>query len=128
MQDRTARGQVVSSLLLPVPMIAAITLGLLVGPHRVLSLVFLVVVMTVAVYVRRWGPRGFAWGMVASNGAFLGFFLHAQIGLVRVVRWATHRNAARREPLPLAAGAPTCRTTTAPDPMNPETPCAPAWP
>ena len=62
-------------------MIAAITLGLLVGPYRVLSLVFLVVVMTVAVYVRRWGPRGFAWGMVAFNGAFLGFFLHAQIGL-----------------------------------------------
>jgi uncharacterized membrane protein YgaE (UPF0421/DUF939 family) len=80
-QDRTARGQVLSSLLLPVPMIAAITLGLLVGPHRVLSLVFLVVVMTVAVYVRRWGPRGFAWGMVAFNGAFLGFFLHAQIAL-----------------------------------------------
>ena len=80
-QDRTARGQVLSSLLLPVPMIAAITLGLLVGPHRSLSLVFLVVVMTVAVYVRRWGPRGFAWGMVAFNGAFLGFFLHAQIGL-----------------------------------------------
>ena len=85
-QDRTAGGQVLSSLLLPVPMIVAITLGLLVGPYRVLSLAFLVVVMTVAVYVRRWGPRGFAWGMVAFNGAFLGFFLHAQIGL-RDVGW-----------------------------------------
>ena len=42
--------------------------------------------MTVAVYVRRWGPRGFAWGMVAFNGAFLGFFLHAQLGL-RDVGW-----------------------------------------
>lgn len=80
-QDRTAAGQVLSSVLLPVPMLAAIALGLLVGPYRVLSLVFLVVVMTAAVYVRRWGPRGFAWGMVAFNGAFLGFFLHAQIGL-----------------------------------------------
>src|SRR5206468_11938402 len=85
-QDRTIRGQLLSSLLLPVPMVAAITLGLLVGAHRVLSLVFLVVVMTVAVYVRRWGPRGFAWGMVAFNGAFLGFFLHAQIGL-RDIGW-----------------------------------------
>src|SRR3954451_1737976 len=85
-QDRTIGGQVLSSLVLPVPMIAAITLGLLVGPHRVLSLVFLVGVMAVAVYVRRWGPRGFAWGMVAFNGAFLGFFLHAQIGL-RDVGW-----------------------------------------
>ena len=85
-QDRTAGGQVLSSVLLPLPMIAAITLGLLVGANRVLSLAFLVVVMTVAVYVRRWGPRGFAWGMVAFNGAFLGFFLHAQIGL-RDVGW-----------------------------------------
>src|SRR5438309_9326357 len=85
-QDRTAGGQVLSSVLLPVPMVAAMTLGLLVGPYRVPSLVFLVVVMTVAVYVRRWGPRGFAWGMVAFNGAFLGFLLHAQIGL-RDVGW-----------------------------------------
>jgi uncharacterized membrane protein YgaE (UPF0421/DUF939 family) len=80
-QDRTAGGQILSSVLLPVPMVAAITLGLLVGPYRVPSLIFLVLVMAVAVYVRRWGPRGFSWGMVAFNGAFLGFFLHAQIGL-----------------------------------------------
>jgi uncharacterized membrane protein YgaE (UPF0421/DUF939 family) len=85
-QDRTIGGQLLSSVLLPIPMIAAITLGLLVGPHRVPSLIFLVVVMTVAVYVRRWPPHGFAWGMVAFNGAFLGFFLHAQIGL-RDIGW-----------------------------------------
>jgi uncharacterized membrane protein YccC len=42
--------------------------------------------MAVAVYVRRWPPRGFAWGMVAFNGAFLGFFLHSEIGL-RDVGW-----------------------------------------
>ena len=55
--------------------------GHLVGRYRIPSLVFLVLVMTVAVYVRRWPPRGFAWGMVAFNGAFLGFFLHDQLGL-----------------------------------------------
>ena len=70
-QDRTAGGQVLSSLLLPVPMVLALVLGLLVGPYRVPSLVFLVAVMAVAVYVRRFGPRGFAWGMVGFNGAFL---------------------------------------------------------
>ncbi|MGN6608880.1 MAG: FUSC family protein [Jatrophihabitans sp.] len=85
-QDATVRGQLVSSALLPVPMLGAITLGLLVGGHRVLSLVFLVVVMAVAVYVRRWPPRGFAWGMVGFNGAFLGFFLHAELAL-RDVGW-----------------------------------------
>jgi uncharacterized membrane protein YgaE (UPF0421/DUF939 family) len=78
-QDRTIGGQILSSVLLPIPMVAAISLGLLVGSHRIPSLIFLVVVMTVAVYVRRWPPRGFAWGMVFFNGAFLGFFLHAQI-------------------------------------------------
>src|SRR4051794_31585528 len=79
--DRTARGQLVSSLTLPVPMLAAMTAGLAVGPYHVASLVFVVVLMTVAVYVRRWGPPGFRSGMVAFNGGFLGFFLHAQIGL-----------------------------------------------
>src|SRR4051794_20006367 len=79
--DRTAAGQLVSSLWLPVPMLAAMTAGLAVGPYHVPSLVFVVVLMTVAVYVRRWGPVGFRSGMVAFNGGFLGFFLHAQIGL-----------------------------------------------
>src|SRR3954453_8017403 len=79
--DRTARGQLVSSLLLPVPMLAAMVAGLAVGPYYLPSLVFVVVLMTLAVYVRRWGPPGFRSGMLAFNGGFLGFFLHAQIGL-----------------------------------------------
>src|SRR4051794_36493564 len=79
--DRTAAGQLVSSLWLPVPMLAAMTAGLAVGPYHVPSLVFVVVLMTVAVYVRRWGPVGFRSGMLAFNGGFLGFFLHAQLGL-----------------------------------------------
>src|SRR3954449_2790587 len=79
--DRTARGQLISSLTLPLPMIAAMTAGLAVGPYHVASLVFVVVLMTAAVYVRRWGPAGFRSGMVAFNGGFLGFFLHSQIGL-----------------------------------------------
>src|SRR4051794_8806965 len=79
--DRTARGQLVSSLLLPVPMLAAMMAGLAVGAHHVLSLVYVIVLLSAAVAVRRWGPPGFRAGMVAFNGGFLGFFLHAQIGL-----------------------------------------------
>ena len=79
--DPTARGQIVSTLLLPLPMVASMTLGLALGRYRVASLVFLVVLLAIAVYVRRWGPRGFAAGLVAFNGGFLGFFLHAEIGL-----------------------------------------------
>jgi uncharacterized membrane protein YgaE (UPF0421/DUF939 family) len=37
--------------------------------------------LATAIYVRRWGPRGFAAGLVGFNGGFLGFFLHAEIGI-----------------------------------------------
>ncbi|SHG81412.1 Fusaric acid resistance protein-like [Jatrophihabitans endophyticus] len=79
--DPSPRQQLVSTLLLPAPMLAAIAVGLLLGPYRVASLAWLVVLMTLAVYVRRWGPRGFAAGLVAFNGGFLGFFLHRQLSL-----------------------------------------------
>src|SRR5207253_639404 len=55
--------------------------GLAGGAYRIPSRVYVVALMTAAVYVRRWGPVGFRSGMVAFNGGFLGFFLHAQIGL-----------------------------------------------
>ncbi|MEU2350933.1 FUSC family protein [Modestobacter sp. NPDC049651] len=79
--DPRPRDQLVTTVLLPLPMLAAVGAGLAIGSYRVPSLAFLVVLLTLAVYVRRWGPRGFAGGMVAFNGGFLGFFLHAQLGL-----------------------------------------------
>ncbi len=79
--DSTARGQVISTLILPFPMLAAMAGGLALGPHRVASLVYLVLLLAVAVYVRRWGPRGFAAGLVGFNGGFLGFFLHTELNL-----------------------------------------------
>ncbi|MCU1607885.1 MAG: hypothetical protein JWP46_4350, partial [Modestobacter sp.] len=80
-QDRTARGQLVFSLFLPVPMTIALVLGLLVGPYRVPSLAYLVVAMAVGTYLRRFGPRGSGTGMVLFFGAFLGFFLHSLLTL-----------------------------------------------
>jgi uncharacterized membrane protein YgaE (UPF0421/DUF939 family) len=79
--DATVGRQILSTLFLPVPMLAAMTIGLLLGPYRVLSLIWLVVLLAGTVYVRRFGPRGFSGGLVAFNGAFLGFFLHAEIGV-----------------------------------------------
>ena len=84
--DSTARGQLISSLILPIPMLASMACGLAIGSYRVPSLIFLVVLLAGAVYVRRWGPRGFGCGLVAFNGGFLGFFLHAEIGL-RDIGW-----------------------------------------
>ncbi len=84
--DPTARGQILSSLWLPIPMLAAMTIGIALGPYRVVSLIWLVVLLSACVYVRRFGPRGVASGLVMFNGGFLGFFLHAEIGL-RDVGW-----------------------------------------
>ena len=79
--DASGRDQVISTLILPVPMVASMSLGLVLGSYRIVSLVFLVVLLAVAVYVRRWGPRGFAAGLVAFNGGFLGFFLHTELSI-----------------------------------------------
>ncbi len=57
------------------------TVGIALGPYRVASLIWLVVLISAAVYVRRFGPRGVAAGLVMFNGGFLGFFLHAEIQL-----------------------------------------------
>ena len=80
-QARTARDQVLSTLLVALSMVATMALGLLLGPYRVPSLAFLVVVMALAVYVRRFAPRGFGAGMSAFMGAILGFLLHDDLSL-----------------------------------------------
>ncbi len=84
--DSTVRGQVSSTLILPLPMLASMSLGLVLGSYRIVSLVFLVVLLAGAVYIRRWGPRGFAAGLVAFNGGFLGFFLHTELS-VKDIGW-----------------------------------------
>ena len=55
------------------------TIGITLGPYRIVSLIWLVVLLAAAVYVRRFGPRGVAAGLVMFNGGFLGFFLHAEL-------------------------------------------------
>lgn len=56
------RGQVISLLFVPLPLVACMALGLAVGHHRVPSLIVLVLVLVVGTYFRRWGPRGFLAG------------------------------------------------------------------
>jgi uncharacterized membrane protein YgaE (UPF0421/DUF939 family) len=85
-QERTVKGQVLLSLLLPVPMAATLLVGLLVGSRRVPSLVFLVVTLAVAVYLRGLGPRGRAIGTVVFFGSFFGYALHREAG-VRDAGW-----------------------------------------
>jgi uncharacterized membrane protein YgaE (UPF0421/DUF939 family) len=78
--DSRPRSQLATFLLMPVPMIAALCLGL--SLHvRLLSLASLAVVLAAGTYCRRFGPRGFTGGMLLFMGAFLGYFLQQLVGL-----------------------------------------------
>ncbi len=79
--DPTAKGQLQSLLFLPIPMVAALVLGLSIGGYRVAALVALAAVLAVGTYLRRFGPRGFLSGLVLFMGYFLGFFLHGAFSL-----------------------------------------------
>ena len=79
--DTTARGQLVTTLFMPAPMIAALVLGIALGGHRFLALASLAVILAVGTYFRRFGPRGFIAGMLLFMGDFLGFFLHGTVML-----------------------------------------------
>ncbi|HEX6521414.1 MAG TPA: carboxypeptidase regulatory-like domain-containing protein [Streptosporangiaceae bacterium] len=79
--DRTARGQLVTLLFLPVPLIAAVALGIELGGRRVPALVSFAVLLALGTYCRRFGPRGFVIAMPLFMGDFFGFFLHTAITL-----------------------------------------------
>jgi uncharacterized membrane protein YgaE (UPF0421/DUF939 family) len=79
--DPKAKGQLVSILLAPVPMIAGLAVGLALGDHRIPSLVVITVVLAVGNYLRRFGPRGTLTGIMLFLGDFLGFFLHVALNL-----------------------------------------------
>jgi hypothetical protein len=76
----TARSQLVTLLVLPIPLLAMLAVGL--SLHvRVLSLASFAVVLAAGTYCRRFGPRGFTGGMLAFMGAFLGFFIQDYVKL-----------------------------------------------
>jgi uncharacterized membrane protein YgaE (UPF0421/DUF939 family) len=62
--------QRITTALMALPAFASTILGTLLSPHRFVADAVFVLVMVVAVYVRRFGPRGFALGM----GGFMPFF------------------------------------------------------
>ncbi len=73
------RRQRITMALLPVPAALAITIAALLAPHTVVSDVVFVVIVFAAVYVRRFGPRGRALGMVAFMAYFFTLYLKAGI-------------------------------------------------
>ncbi len=79
--DAGARGQLITTLYHPIPLFAAVTFGIAIGGHRILSLVSMVAILVIGVYLRRFGSRGFITGTVFYFGDFFGFFAHGAISL-----------------------------------------------
>ncbi|WIM90453.1 FUSC family protein [Candidatus Mycobacterium wuenschmannii] len=71
--------QHVTMALVPLPAAVSITAAALVTPHPVVGDVLFVVVVFIAVYVRRFGPRGTTLGMVTFMAYFFSLYLRAQV-------------------------------------------------
>ncbi len=70
----------VTTALMALPAAGAATVATLLAPHRIVADVVFVLVMIVAVGIRRYGPRGMALGMAAFMPYFFVLFLQAGIG------------------------------------------------
>ncbi|OCB40587.1 hypothetical protein A5676_10930 [Mycobacterium malmoense] len=73
------RQQRITMALLPVPAAASITAAAMLASHQVISDAVFVVVVFAAAYVRRFGARGRALGMVAFMSYFFTLYLRARI-------------------------------------------------
>jgi uncharacterized membrane protein YccC len=78
-QDTSPRDQVVSMLVLPLPMIAALALALAVAGHRVLALCLLPPILAAGTYLRRFGPPGVRVAPLLFIGYLFGFLLRSVI-------------------------------------------------
>ncbi len=76
-KDRHQRSRVITTLLLFLPAIGAVTLAALLSPLGKVADVGFIAVLFCAVWVRRFGPRGNALGMVAFISYFFTLFLRA---------------------------------------------------
>lgn len=73
------RQQRITMALLPLPAAASITAAAALAPHQVISDAVFVVVVFAAAYVRRFGARGRALGMVAFMSYFFTLYLRARV-------------------------------------------------
>jgi hypothetical protein len=74
------RQQKITMALLPLPAALCITIGTLLAPHKFAADIVFVVVVFTSVYVRRFGPRGRALGMVSFMAYFFTLYLRATLG------------------------------------------------
>ncbi|GAA3438170.1 FUSC family protein [Kutzneria kofuensis] len=77
--DKTVRAKAGTFLLLPVSAGVSISAGALLEPWPPVGDAVFLVIIFVAVYLRRYAPRGFAVGMVAFMTFFFSLFIHATV-------------------------------------------------
>ena len=81
-KDKDQRSRVITSILLVFPAIAAVSLSAVLSQFGKVADVGFIVVLFAAVWVRRYGPRGTALGMVAFICYFFALFLRAEPGQI----------------------------------------------
>jgi Fusaric acid resistance protein-like len=74
--DSRHRDQRITTLLLWLPAAASILIGTFAAPNRILSEALFVIVLFVAIYVRRYGPRGSAMGVILVISFFFVLVFH----------------------------------------------------
>jgi uncharacterized membrane protein YccC len=84
-KDRHQHSRVVTTLLLFFPAVGAVTLAALLSPLDEVADIGFIVVLFASVWVRRFGPRGNAMGMVAFISYFFTLFLRASPGQIPVL-------------------------------------------
>lgn len=77
--DNTERARRTTTLLCPLPAIGALVVATASQPLPVLNIGLFVVVIFTATYIRRFGPRFFAFGMVGFMGYFFSMFLRPTV-------------------------------------------------
>lgn len=76
-KDKQQHDRVITTLLLPLPAVTAVALAAVLAPFDWVADVGFIIVLFIAVWVRRFGPRGNALGMVAFMAYFFALFIHA---------------------------------------------------
>ncbi|MDF3310541.1 FUSC family protein [Rhodococcus sp. T2V] len=84
-KDRDQHGRVITTLLLVFPAIAAVSMSAVLSQFGKVADVGFIAVLFAAVWVRRYGPRGTALGMVAFICYFFALFLRAEPGQIPVL-------------------------------------------
>ena len=78
-RDKGNRDRIITTALVPLPACASASLGAFLNGYGIAADVGFIVVLFVATWVRRFGARGMALGMVAFTSYFFVLFLHAQL-------------------------------------------------